>query len=198
MRYQKGKAHGLVSKRSQSVIDAAIVYANYAHTYRTRSGQPQVRKYNGEPYIEHPLAVARMVSHATDGDLDSVVAAILHDVLEDTMVTFEEIKKEFGLPVANLVDELTDVSKPKDGNRAARKSIDRAHTAMASPKAKTIKLADLIHNTKSIVANDSKFAAIYLKEKQLLLEVLTEGETRLYYTAMHTLNESIKELNNAV
>ena len=86
-----------------------------------------------------------------------------------------------------LVRDLTDVSKPEDGNRAVRKEIDRQHTAQASPQAKTIKLADLISNTVSIVEHDPKFARIYLKEKALLLEVLTEGDPTLYAMATKLL-----------
>jgi hypothetical protein len=82
-----------------------------------------------------------------------------------------------------LVEQLTDVSRPEDGNRAKRKAIDRAHTAKASPEAKTIKLADLIDNTRSIVELDPGFAKIYLVEKVLLLEVLQEGDAGLWEMA---------------
>jgi (p)ppGpp synthase/HD superfamily hydrolase len=57
---------------------------------------------------------------------------------------------EFAKEVVALVEMLTDVSKPEDGNRAVRKEIDRQHTALASPEGKTIKLADLIDNTQSM------------------------------------------------
>ena len=67
--------------------------------------------------------------------------------------------------MAELVDDLTDVSKPQDGNRATRKELDRQHTAKASPDAKTIKLADLISNSRSIMKDDPNFAKVYMKEK---------------------------------
>jgi hypothetical protein len=82
---------------------------------------------------------------------------------------------------------LTDVSRPEDGNRAARKAIDLAHTAKASPAAKTIKLADLIDNTRSIVERDPDFAKVYLQEKARLLEVLQEGDPTLMAMAREYL-----------
>lgn len=71
---------------------------------------------------------------------------------------------------------LTYVRQPSDGNRAARKAIDRAHTAQESAEVKTIKLANLIDNSHCIVARDPDFAKVYLAEKAALLEVLGEGE----------------------
>lgn len=94
-----------------------------------------------------------------------------------------EIHAMFGLEVARLVEMLTDVSRPEDGNRAQRKAIDRAHTAQCSSAAATIKLADLIDNTRSIVERDPEFAKVYLEEKRLLLEVLTHGNDAMWRTA---------------
>lgn len=87
---------------------------------------------------------------------------------------------------------LTDVSKKEDGNRKQRKLIDRNQTAMASPEAKTIKLADLISNTKSIVQYDSSFAKVYMAEKRLLLQVLKEGNGNLYTMAKDLLESYYK------
>ena len=75
------------------------------------------------------------------------------------------------------------MSKPEDGNRATRKAIDREHTAQAPAEAQTIKLADLISNSKSIMAHDPDFAVTYLAEKRLLLEVLTKGDPGLHAEA---------------
>jgi (p)ppGpp synthase/HD superfamily hydrolase len=108
-----------------------------------------------------------------------IAAAWLHDTVEDTGVTIELIRSEFGSEVSDLVGWLTDVSRPDHGNRAARKAVDRAHTAAAPGEAQTIKLADLISNTRSIVAHDAKFAETYLSEKRLLLEVMTKADPRL-------------------
>lgn len=80
------------------------------------------------------------------------------------------------------------------GNRKVRKEVDRQHIAKASPRAKTIKLADLIHNTENIVANDKGFAKVYLAEKRLLLEVLTEGDVTLWNRAKNLLEKSERQL----
>jgi len=142
----------------------------------------QVRKYSGEPYWTHPAAVAALVSTVT-ADAEIIAAAYLHDVVEDTSVSLEEIREAFGDRVASLVENLTDVSKPEHGNRAARKFIDRMHTKNAHPDAKTIKLADLIDNAKSIQLHDEAFAAVYMAEKRALLTVLGDGDAMLFAQA---------------
>jgi (p)ppGpp synthase/HD superfamily hydrolase len=146
----------------------------------------QLRKYTFEPYIVHPAEVAEIVAGVGGSDAQ-VAAAWLHDTVEDTGVTLELIRKEFGDEVSTLVGWLTDVSRPDHGNRAARKAVDRAHTASAPAEAQTIKLADLICNTKSIVAHDPEFARVYLAEKRALLEVMTKGDARLRERAMQQI-----------
>jgi len=90
-----------------------------------------------------------------------------------------------------LVEQLTDISGPSDGNRTTRKEIDRQHTSKSYPDAKTIKLADLIDNQFSIVKRDPNFAKVYLKEKGLLLEVLKEGDKTLYNMALKLQQQEI-------
>lgn len=148
----------------------------------------QRRKYTGEPYISHPHAVADRVRGVAGCTEAMLAAAWLHDTVEDTHATLAEVRAEFGDEVASLVEMLTDVSWPGDGNRAARRAIDRAHTACASPTAKTIKLADLIDNLPHIVEHDPKFAKVYGGECVLLLDVLQEGDTRLYDLAQSLLD----------
>jgi len=165
--------HGITHTRSQALIDFAYKFAKEAHG-------DQKRKYTGEPYITHPVAVAKIVMTAEFCDCEMIAAAILHDVIEDTDRTYEEIRDAgFRSGIADLVRELSDVSVPTDGNRAVRKAIDREHLAGASNRAKTIKLADLIHNTGSIVKYGKGFAAIYMREKALLLDVLVGGDEQL-------------------
>lgn len=146
------------------------------------------RKYTHQPYQVHLKAVANLVAGVTD-DPEMIAAAWLHDTVEDTPATFYDIEREFGMTVAKLVSELTDVSRPSDGNRAARKAIDRSHAAEASPRAMSIKLADLIDNCRDICKHDPRFAQVYVREKALLLEVLTQGDHRLYTTAQKTISK---------
>jgi len=165
-------------------LEKGIKPENYARLFATaaHTAIDQQRKYTGEPYINHPKAVVEIlktIPHTTE----MICAAWLHDVVEDTNVTIDIIKEHFGDLVAQYVDELTDISSPSDGNREFRKNLDLAHTANASNEAKTIKLADLIHNTSSIVKHDTGFAEIYLAEKRRLLEVLREGNKELWQTA---------------
>lgn len=153
-----------------------------AKHFAVRAHEGQKRKYTGEPYVCHCEHVAELVtSHG--GSPEMIAAAWLHDTVEDCGITLDEIEDTFGRKVAEMVSDLTDVSKPKDGNRAKRKEIDRLHTAKASPEAKTIKLADLISNTSSITKHDPDFAKVYLKEKRLLLQVLKDGNAELYSKA---------------
>lgn len=168
---------------SMTLEEKAKAFATLQHG---RIGQ--VRKHDATPYINHPAAVVELVRSVPHTE-EMLAAAWLHDVVEDTPVTLNEIEFVFGLDVATLVEMLTDVSQPEDGNRAARKAIDRAHTAMASPAAKTVKLADLIENGRNILANDPKFARVYLDEKAQLLEVLREGDPILWAMAASIVDE---------
>lgn len=166
-----------------TIVEKARTFATAAH-----AAVKHVRKYTNEPYIVHPAEVAKIVRDA--GGTDAMVAAAwLHDVVEDTGVTIETIRAEFGAEVAELVGWLTDVSKPEDGPRWFRKKMDREHTAQAPAEAQTIKLADLISNTKTIMAHDAKFAKVYLEEKKLMLEVMTKGSSVLMAEARKHIGE---------
>ena len=152
-------------------VARAIDFAKQAH-------KDHKRKYTGEPYFNHLWEVMNIV-RSVESDDDMLSAALLHDTVEDTATTNDDIKKEFGPRIAKLVDELTDISKPEDGNRATRKAIDRNKLAGVSADAQTIKLADLISNSKDIQKNDPKLAKVYMQEKALLLDVLTRGNSSL-------------------
>lgn len=166
-----------------------------ASDYATRAHQriDQRRKYSKQPYHVHLQAVARLVASVT-GDQETIAAAWLHDTVEDTPATLEDIEEQFGHSVAELVEELTDVSKPSDGNRAKRKAIDRNYIAQASPRAKTVKLADLIDNCRDITKHDRRFAKVYLVEMGALLEVLGDGDETLYQQAAALYANRMHEL----
>lgn len=146
----------------------------------------QKRKYTGEPYWQHCQEVANIVRFV-DGTPEMIAAAWLHDTVEDCDVSLVDIFRLFGVEIGRMVENLTDISQPVDGNRRRRKEKDRQHTAGASPDAKTIKLADLISNSRTIVPLDPEFAVVYMKEKKLLLDVLTEGNPVLYSRAKEIL-----------
>jgi|SaaInl4_150m_RNA_FD_contig_71_455308_length_835_multi_2_in_0_out_0_1 (p)ppGpp synthase/HD superfamily hydrolase len=163
-------------KIESTIVAKALCFATEAH-------KGQVRKYSGEPYINHPINVATIVSSVTDNQ-NMIAAALLHDVVEDTDVTQEDIGREFNFMINSWVESLTDVSKPEDGNRVTRKNIDLQHTKLGLPPAKTIKLADLIDNYCDIYKHDKGFAKVYMAEKKKLLEVLKQGNKTLYNRAL--------------
>ncbi len=139
----------------------------------------QLRKYTHEPYHVHPFEVAQILASIGAGE-DVQIAGLLHDVIEDCAVTKAEIAALFGDRVADLVDMVSDVSRPEDGNRKVRKAMDRDHLARADADGQTIKLADLISNSKSIAEHDPCFAKVYMAEIRDLLRVLTRGHAGLY------------------
>ncbi len=169
-------------------VDRARIYATEAHQRINHR-----RKYNNEPYHVHLSAVAKLVASVTDNE-EVIAAAWLHDTVEDTQATLEDIEEVFGMPVAELVEELTDISKPGDGNRAERKRIDRLHLSQASRRAKTVKLADLIDNCKDITRHDPRFAQVYLEEMNELLDVLADGNPQLFKHAERIHAKSVEKL----
>lgn len=163
------------------IADAAR-YARLAHA-------GQVRRYTGLAYINHPAEVAALVERVSR-DPVLIAAAWLHDVVEDTPATLLDLALRFGLRVARLVGEVTDVSRPADGNRARRKALDRAYLAEASRDGQTLKYADLISNTAHIAAHDPAFAAVYLAEKEALMAVMTRGHPLLRDMARASLRDA--------
>lgn len=163
-----------------NIVEKARIFATAAH-----AAVKQVRKYTGEPYIVHPTEVVSIVSSVPHTE-EMLAAAWLHDVVEDTGVSLSLIHSEFDSVVHQYVKCLTDDSQAK-GNRAQRKAADRARLAVAPAEVQTIKLADLISNSKSILIHDPKFAVVYLEEKRLLLEVMTKGDPKLLGIAKQVL-----------
>lgn len=155
------------------LVQEAMRFATEAHL-------GQRRKYTLEPYIVHPSRVADLVSAVTY-EPAVIAAAWLHDVVEDTSVTIEEIADKFGETVAQLVADVTNVTTKETGSRKYRKEIERLHLATADPRAKTIKLADILDNVPSIVKYDPRFAPIYVSEKWQLLPCLRGGNYSLWY-----------------
>jgi (p)ppGpp synthase/HD superfamily hydrolase len=124
-----------------AVLRAAETAARW-HVHQRRKGPAQ------EPYINHLLDVARLVGEATDGaDTELVIAALLHDAIEDCQVPLEMIEEGFGHDVASLVAEVTDdKSLSKDVRK--QKNIDSAPNK--SQRAKILKLADCTSNMRAL------------------------------------------------
>lgn len=156
----------------------------------------QTRKYDGAPYFTHVERVARLAEAHGLSD-NQIAAAYLHDVLEDTPTTADELRQILidsdvsGLDAAiivSLVVQLTDVYVLKrypNHNRKARKALESERLSQISREAKLIKLCDLIDNTSDIVGQDKGFAVVYLREKQTILAGFGDvAETELYQLAL--------------
>ena len=141
------------------LVERAARFAANAHL-------GQKRKYTKEPYVAHPGRVARNVQ-AAGGDENQVVAALLHDTVEDTAVTLEDVEREFGSDVAPLVWELTHVHTAEalpHLNRAERKRLEAERLSCVSPRAKLIKMFDVLDNLPSVCEHDPGFAKVYAPE----------------------------------
>lgn len=157
----------------------AISFAAIAHAKQTR-------KYNGHPYIVHPIDVVDILNVLLSNsnlwyDFDysdrvhMLIAAALHDTIEDTDVTAEDITKNFNAEVTELVVGLTNVSKLQpELNRAQRKQLDAENLSKQPVRVQIIKVADIYSNTSAIVEEDPVFAKKYISEKLELIEYLTK------------------------
>lgn len=144
-----------------------------------KSHAGQKRKFTGEPYFYHPISVATTILGLNEPNLEvMVLAALLHDVLEDTKTTEQEILDVAGPEVLGLVKELTNPSKNSSAYRFERKKMDRDHLATVSREAKIIKLADRIDNLKDL-PKDTDFYDVYTLESILLLDVLKDASPEL-------------------
>ncbi len=119
-----------------------------------RNAHGEQKRATGEPYIIHPVAAALTVVQL-GMDTDTVCAALLHDVVEDTSVTLEEVQKEFGPDVATMVDGVTKLSKIKfvSKEEAQAENVRKMMIAMAKDvRVIIVKLADRLHNMRTIDA----------------------------------------------
>lgn len=153
----------------------ALEYARAAH-----GSISQKRKYSGEPYIVHPIAVARTLQELGEKDEEVIRAAYLHDVLEDVwplnrIYRPDAIQTLFGDGVLALVKELTDEFTKESYpalNREDRKKLEAQRIATISDRALRIKLADMIDNTQDVMKHDRGFGHIYLREKENILDCI--------------------------
>lgn len=170
------------------LVERARRFASEAH-----GRHEQIRRYTNEDYIVHPQAVAEQVAEYLPAP-EVLAAAWLHDVVEDTDVDLEDIRQLFGEEVALLVGQLTSGPHGPEVERAERKLLDRLQLEKADSRAKTIKLADIIDNTKTIAERDPEFAALYLREKHAMLQVLKQGNPVLFAEARQIIEEGLLQL----
>ena len=146
-------------------LDAQRLYT--AFTYADAAHHGQLRK-SGEPYIIHPLAVAEIVADL-GLDVDSVIAALLHDCIEDTESTHEEIAKKFGVPVAELVEGVTKLTKMQwvSKEEEQMENLRKMFMAMAQDiRVILVKVCDRLHNMRTMEYQSPK------KQREKSLETM--------------------------
>lgn len=157
---------------------------SHAEAVATLAHDGQLRKYTGEPYIEHPRAVAELVKQAKNCDDSMIAAAWLHDTVEDTQITAPEIHSWFGAKVFKMVVDLTNCDLD-EGNRRERFQINMQRLSKASGATQTVKVCDILHNTSTIVRDNPRFAGQYLEEKlEVLMHALTRADKALRQRAI--------------
>lgn len=177
-----------------AVITYAIGFCQAAHF-------GQKRKFSGIPYWTHPLAVANILHEHGHTDPHTQIVALLHDVVEDTPITVEEISEHFGPEVAEDVEWLTkgDYSNiiNMDGqpiNRANKKELEVMRLSGAPDHVKTIKLADRLHNM-TILTEDPAFAPVFAQETRRLLDYALKDGCPVLWGKLDTI---IKNYQNSV
>ncbi len=187
----------MIPTEHTSVLDKVIAFADKAHGN-------QVRKYANERYIEHPKRVMKLCSAYTQ-KLEVLAAAVLHDVLEDTPVTRNEMvaflstvmTEEQASTTVSLVEELTDVYVKQDypaWNRRKRKASELERLINTSADSQTIKYADIIDNSEDVVKSDPDFARVFLHEYNTMLKKLNKGDQQLYQKAVQKVTENLKRV----
>lgn len=173
----------LYNPEEESIITKAYNYAKQLH-------YGQIRQ-SGEPYISHPLNVAYILSEM-HADKDTICAGLLHDTLEDTSITKEEIAQEFNVNIANLVDGVTKLSKmnfssKQEQNLANTRKIITGITE--DVRIIIIKLADRLHNMRTL-SFKSEF-----KQKENALETMEIFVPLAYYIGAYRIKSELEDLS---
>lgn len=169
---------------------------NKAREYAEKQHKGAYRKFAGEPYVEHPKRVAKFVkkfkrSHKLD---DLISAALLHDTIEDTDTTEEDLEKMFGGLVSSLVKELS--SDKEEIEKIGKKEyLAKKMTGMSS-WGLVIKLADRLDNVSDLKDASEKFREKYSKETKYILNQLEKNRelTKTQNKIMREIKKKLKEL----
>lgn len=174
----------------ETILSAAR-YANDAHH---EGGK--LEAYTGRPYVFHCVAVA-VVALRHGRPLREVLAALLHDVIEDTSRCWADVAQAFGFEVAALVGECTTPGQQHGIARAERARLECVRLADISHSGQNVKLADIVVNASTIAARSPRFAAVYIPEKLAQIEVLTLGCQSLRSAATTAVTKGLNVLNSA-
>jgi GTP pyrophosphokinase len=173
-----------VSKWSREKGDVTII--RKAFDLALEAHKPMRRK-SGEPYIYHPIAVAKIAAEEIGLGTTSIVCALLHDVVEDTDITIEEIEAQFGTKVANIIDGLTKISGVFDTSSPQAENFRKMLLTMANDvRVILIKLCDRLHNMRTLehmsdkgqlkIASETTFIYAPLAHRLGLYAIKTELE----------------------
>jgi guanosine-3',5'-bis(diphosphate) 3'-pyrophosphohydrolase len=162
------------------MTDAALILQAADRAAQAHAGQ--TRKGGQVPYVNHVIEVARLV--AEDGrSAETVAAALLHDVVEDTALTLDDLAREFGPGIAALVGHLTDDPDWERRPRAERKRLQAAHIGTAPDAARAIKVADQTSNVRDVGRLPEGWApgegAAYVAETAQVVDACRDAAPRL-------------------
>src|ERR1043165_6787067 len=168
-----------------------------------------MRRKSGEPYILHPLAVARICVEEIGLGVRSTICALLHDTVEDTDITLEDIEREFGNEIARIVDGLTKISNIIDVNASAQAENFKKIllTLTDDPRVILIKLADRLHNMRTLdsmkrekqlkIASETVYVYAPLSHRMGLYTIKTETEDlAMKYMEPETYRYIAQKLND--
>lgn len=171
-----------LSSSNDDVSSVLVTYTKCVNFAAVKHRNQRRLDSDKTPYINHPIGVAQILT-AEGGvtDFEVIQAALLHDTVEDTDTTFEELEREFGSRVRRLVEEVTD---DKSLPKAERKRLQIEHAAAKSPQAKLVKLADKIYNLRDL--------------QRCRPERWTEQRCREYFAWAKKVCEGLKGINPAL
>lgn len=173
-----------VSKWSREKGDITVIRKAFETAL---DAHKEMRRKSGEPYIYHPLAVARIAAEEIGLGTTSIVCALLHDVVEDTDITLDDIRKDFGDKVANIIDGLTKISGVFDTSSPQAENFRKMLLTMANDvRVILIKLCDRLHNMRTLehmsdkgqlkIASETSFIYAPLAHRLGLYAIKTELE----------------------
>jgi GTP pyrophosphokinase len=137
-----------VSKWSRQTGDITLIRKAFE---MAMAAHMDTRRKSGEPYIFHPLAVARIAAEEINLGTTSIVCALLHDVVEDTDITLDEVRQELGEKVADIIDGLTKIAGVFDTNSPQAENFRKMLLTLANDvRVILIKLCDRLHNMRTL------------------------------------------------
>ena len=174
----KFKHHEEILKNE--TIKEAFIFSQEKHA-------GQFRQFFNLSYIFHPCEMASRLSGVPGSSKEQIIAALLHDTVEDCGVKLENIKNKFGDLVATHVHFLTDYATLADGTRAQQTELNFNHFIKSPEETKNIKLTDLLSNTRSIVFCNPSFAKVYTPSLERAMEYFKQQQKYIDSTLYRSL-----------